>query len=44
MDESLLQFILSTQEVEYAVFDAGLQLKEFSAGLAQTLDGSETLL
>lgn len=43
MDETLLQFILSTQDVEYAVFDAGLQLKEFSAGLAQTLDGSETL-
>jgi HD-GYP domain-containing protein (c-di-GMP phosphodiesterase class II) len=37
MDDSLLQFILQTQEVEYALFDSILQLKYCSPGLTTYL-------
>ena len=37
MDDSLLQFILQTQEVEYALFDSTLQLRYCSPGLTAYL-------
>jgi HD-GYP domain-containing protein (c-di-GMP phosphodiesterase class II) len=37
MDDSLLQFILHNQEVEYALFDSTLQLKYCSTGLTAYL-------